>query len=484
MIEIVIDSKLRFDSRLLNDETLNQLKKLCTYSNPDYYKRKAMGFSTTGLTSVIKTYKINKNHSIEFSRGELKNIRTVLRGNNIDFKLIDKTIKVPLEKEIFCNFVNKDGKEFELDELQLKSLKQVAFYKQGIIHAVTAAGKTAIILKLIEIVKQKALILVHTEKLFTQWVEEISKVYSIPKEEVGVVGYGKFKIKDITVSTVQTACKKYDKMNEYFGIVILDESHHCPAQTFFKTLNNFQATYRVGCTGTLKRKDGKEFLIYSAFGEVLSRITDEFLLKQNRIHQIQVQVIPTNFDCRKFNEDDEEIEFSYSEYINEVVSNKERNDLIVSYIIEEIKKKNYCIVSTDRLAHCETLKELITREGFRVKYLRGGKEFKAEGEAAINQIDKGILHCVIATSVGDEGVNIPKLNRSFIVLRSANNSSRLIQQAGRVKRAAEGKVDAIVYYFWDYKMFYGDLAKIRKVFGKNNVKVLEINGYKEKRKDK
>ncbi|MNC66479.1 hypothetical protein D3C75_1168750 [compost metagenome] len=56
------------------------------------------------------------------------------------------------------------------------------------------------------------------------------------------------------------------------------------------------------------------------------------------------------------------------------------------------------------------------------------------------------------------------LNRGFVTTPTATNRRRIEQQVGRLERMAEGKNDAVAYYFWDYKIIgidkhINDLAK-------------------------
>lgn len=70
----------------------------------------------------------------------------------------------------------------------------------------------------------------------------------------------------IVVGNIQTVVKYANELSREFGLLILDEVHHCPASTFDKVLNHSFAAVKLGLSGTLLRKDGKHVLFKGWFG--------------------------------------------------------------------------------------------------------------------------------------------------------------------------------------------------------------------------
>ena len=106
-----------------------------------------------------------------------------------------------------------------------------------------------------------------------QWIERIEAFIGIPKKEIGIIGQGKAKIgKQISVATIQTLPKKLDESKNTFGIIIVDEYHHIPAETFRNTIEQLNTFYLYGLTATPFRKynDGK--LIFTHLGEIIANI--------------------------------------------------------------------------------------------------------------------------------------------------------------------------------------------------------------------
>lgn len=71
----------------------------------------------------------------------------------------------------------------------------------------------------------------------------------------------------------------------------------------------------------------------------------------------------------------------------------------------------------------------------------------------INRFRSGDLGCLIATSLADEGLDVPRAN--ILILASAGRSAiKIEQRTGRVLRAFAGKEHGIIYDFWDRQHFF------------------------------
>jgi superfamily II DNA or RNA helicase len=77
-----------------------------------------------------------------------------------------------------------------------------------------------------------------------------------------------------------------------------------------------------------------------------------------------------------------------------------------------------------------------------------GKDTAKVRRAAIARLQDGSLHALIATTIFDEGVDIPELKK--VILASGGKSQvKLIQRVGRAVRLANGKTEAMIVDFQD-----------------------------------
>ncbi len=124
---------------------------------------------------------------------------------------------------------------------------------QGSICLPTGSGKTWVALKAMAHVKKSTLVVLPTLDLMNQWYDLISDAFRI---DVGILGGGYHEIRDVTVTTYDSAYIHMDKYGNRFGLLIFDEVHHLPAATFSHIPEMSIAPFRLGLTATYMRQDG------------------------------------------------------------------------------------------------------------------------------------------------------------------------------------------------------------------------------------
>lgn len=472
LLKIIVDNRIRFNKNDIDRELLRAIRENFIHRNPEYYKAKSLGFSTWNIPQVISTYTQVKDE-IQLPRGGINKLKALLEENGVEYEIEDRRVINPLPYKIKFQLKTKDGQLIKPDKFQKKQINYAIVKQQGVLVTPTAGGKTVIMSLIIEKIQQRTLVIVHTSKLLNQWVDFLSEAFNLPKEEIGVIGGGKFIVKPLTVGLVQSVHKKVDKLKYEFGCIMLDESHHCPAPTFMKAIDPFPAKYRLGCTGTDYRKDQKQFLMWDILGNVIYRITDENLREVDRIVPVKIKIVKTEFEYKVYDKEGNEVFVNPIEVSKKLALDAERNLLIYQYLKPEIDKGHFCMLLTDRLIHAHHFKSWLQEKGIDVKLMIGGKQYEKEGELAKKEIEEGKLHCIVGINQASaEGINIPRLDRGFIITPSASNKSKIVQQIGRFKRKHPDKKDAIVYYFWDYKMYPRHADLIMRYFGKQNVEII------------
>src|SRR5947209_15656425 len=168
---------------------------------------------------------------------------------------------------ISVNFVGTI-KEHQQDSYR-KIVQGLRKYGSGICSLPTGFGKTVCILAVLAELQQRACILVHKTILLDQWVEEINRF--LPSAKIGII-QGKRKEfsedNDINIVMVQTL-KNIQQVPPIHGIIIVDETHHLPAQSFSRILYKMNAKYTVGMSATVERADDLTKILYWHLGNIL-----------------------------------------------------------------------------------------------------------------------------------------------------------------------------------------------------------------------
>lgn len=504
-ITVTIDARIRIGKADLreNGVSLRTLREAFEYPNPEYWKKKRMGFYTGDTDRVISLVEVNE-EEVFLPRGGWDRVKSVLQRAKAAFRVEDEMLHGtgPL------GMTYAEPGDWTLGADQMTAAKMARNFKQGVILGPCASGKTEILLKFISDVGERALVIVHTERILKGWAEKAAERFFVKPTEIGLL-YGKAKReRKLTIGMVRTVLNLVRRDPDFvnrWGCFVLDEAHHAPASTFAELVNAFPARWRVAATATPKRKDGKEVLFYDCFGgksvpkprgkgmtvapRVLFEITDGDLDRFNRIIPVDVVVVPTEFEFdlnleRHLEQLGWEREAkqsavacvknwarrtgyegpmnTYADMLDEMSRDRHRQARILEYLLPELHEKRTALLLADRREFCLETQAWLKRRKIPCGRLMGGKNSKEQDRTAEGLAD-GSLLCAVGTTVGDEGMDIPRLSRGFGCTPTASNPGRLTQQLGRFKRKHPGKENAVYYYFWDRRI-RGLRGHAREVF--------------------
>jgi superfamily II DNA or RNA helicase len=127
-----------------------------------------------------------------------------------------------------------------------------------------------------------------------------------------------------------------------------------------------------------------------------------------------------------------------------IAKNCARNATAVQIAQKHIAKGDQVLILVNKVEHGEVLASAIGPEALCVHSGVGAKKRREAMEA----INSGKLRCMVATSIGDEGLNLPSLN-VLILVSGGRSQIKAEQRTGRVLRAFGEKTHGIIYDFKD-----------------------------------
>jgi superfamily II DNA or RNA helicase len=342
---------------------------------------------------------------------------------------------------------------------QSEAVAEMFEQEQGLIVRPPGTGKTQIALAFAAACQTRTLVLVHTEDILEQWTEYAEN--SIEGADIGIIRGKRVEIGDVTIATVQTLHRMIDrgtpkKFWRQFGCVFADEAHHVSAPTWEAVLNTLPARYRFGFTASPTRADGLERTMRYIVGPVIHR--------QKFSSPVDLKVVPvrTKFNFRYRGP------FDWQPLLKAVISSDYRNGLIARKVDREIARGNSVLVLSRRIEHLERIAEAMQSDS---KMLTGHKT-SAVRKTTIRDFRTGEIRCLLATQLADEALDVPRLNRVFLV-HPGKAEGRLVQQVGRAIREHPEKSDAKIYDFVDRKV--GVLRKQwdtrKRVYRKNGISI-------------
>jgi len=259
---------------------------------------------------------------------------------------------------------------------------------------------------------------------------------------VGLVGSGK-KQDDcrVVVATLQTFARwSWVELNHWgqrFGLVICDECHHIPAQTWASVMSAMPARYRLGLTATPHREDGLSDWVIWNCGPIVaeidnSRLEDEGATMKPRIERLRTEWTPE----RDVN--------TYAGVISALCEDEARNRVLLEAIAGQLSQGRVTLLLSDRVAHCRLIAARVNAahgEGSAAALV--GTVSKKKRAEILDNARAGKLLCLTATSLADEGLDVPSLD-TVILACPSQHLGRIQQRIGRALRPGEGKGQPLV----------------------------------------
>lgn len=338
---------------------------------------------------------------------------------------------------------------------------------RGLVVMPTGSGKTFFAFMAMASVKRSTLIVVPTIDLLQQWASEIENHFRC---EVGMLGGGSKDIKDITVSTYDSAVLQMEFIGNKFGLVIFDECHHLPGPVNRLAASMCIAPYRLGLTATPEREDDGEEVLRRLVGEthyyahidelegkVLSpyitrrvhvKLSDEETLEYSEARKKYTSFIRAN--GIDFGQPD-----AWGRFIALCARKPGGRDVMNAYlkqrmiarcsraklealwkIIHENPEARTIIFTADNDT-AYSIGELLCMP------VLTHKTKAAERKDFLTSFRRGDYPVLVTSKVLNEGVDVPEASIGIVVSGSASTREH-IQRLGRILRAKDGK-QAILY---------------------------------------
>jgi len=414
-----------------------QLIDILRVENPKYTEAVAKGRWTGNLKPFLMNFDILPDDSIRIPRG--------MRLPLLD--MIDSSMEhTIIDERSYHGYYDINSAVIKYRLYQERAMTAMYQADEGLLVAPAGSGKTVLGLSMVPLYGQPCLWLTHTRALAYQALERIKQFLpSMEKGDVGLVGDSKWKPgKWITVGLIPTLVRRPEevhKMRNDYGLVILDEAHHCPASTFLQVMSSLNPYFMYGLTATPYRRDKLENLMFQTIGPEIIRIPVAEVEAAGGI--IMPKVLYRTVKSKPVYGNDFQ-----SILKDNIVPNAKRNGLIVGDVLREATAENYCVVMTDRKVHAEILYELISKGWEKTGIATGNYTKKYVAETAQRLNDKEITVLVCTFALLGEGFDVPFLNRAFVTM-PFRAEGRIEQLVGRIQRPADGKKDSIVYDYVD-----------------------------------
>jgi len=390
-------------------------------------------------------------------RGAIRDVVSIIEknlpGRCID--IIDRTVApARLGLSLACG----------LRDYQSRAVESALRAGQGVIQSPTGSGKTVMACGLIAETGVSTLIVVHTSVLLEQTAAAVRQFLGV---DPGIIGGGVDAPGSVTVAMVQTLARRdAAALHGRFGMVILDEAHHCPAESFKTIVAGFPARYRFGLTATPARKDRLHPVLYDVLGPIVARVDARNLMASGNITPVEMVRIDTGFKTRYVKD--------YPRLVTRIAKNPARNAVVVDAVRRH--RGDRTLVLSERVDHCSVLAAGLTSAGVDCRVMTGAAG-RDERSALLQGFSRGDFTVLVSTSslVG-EGFDLPAIDTVVITIPNGN-VARTTQFLGRALRPSAGKTAGRIVDFCDIQvsLLFNQFQKRAAVYRKFAIREIVEN---------
>ena len=283
----------------------------------------------------------------------------------------------------------------------------------------------------------RVLILAHRGELLDQAVDKMYKatglVCAVEKAEMSCLG----EWERIVVGSVQSMMRP-DRLakfpSDYFSTIIVDEAHHCLADTYQRVLEHFADANVLGVTATPDRGDkrnlGQYFESLAYEYSIVQAVKDGFLCK------ITAATIPLTLDISGVKQQNGDYQLSgiataLDPYL----------DQIADELLKHQARKT--VVFLPLIATSQKFAGLLRSRGINAMEVNGESDNRSGILTRFDKQEKGVLcNSMLLT----EGWDCPSVD-CIVVLRPTKIRSLYCQMVGRGTRICDGKEDLLILDF-------------------------------------
>lgn len=383
--------------------------------------------------------------------------------------------------------------------VKLRSYQETALNRwqrnenRGVLVLPTAAGKTYIALKAVELLRTQTLIVVPTLDLIDQWRSRIAECLGV---ESGAFGGGENSVRMITVATYDSAYLQVAFLGNRFRLIVFDEVHHLASPSYMQIAEMYTAPYRMGLTATYERIDERHQLLPRLVGDLVFTVrVDELAgkhlapytyekkyvelapeeqelydkemgtfrsyLREKRIvmknpRDFQKFIMRTGRDPRA-----RDALLARNRALKVALNSQEKINALGKMLEANKKEKTLIFTLHTDLVYAISRRFLIPA----ITYLTPKKERRE----ILENFRKGNYNTIVTSQVLDEGIDVPDATIGYI-LSGTGSTRAYIQRLGRLLRKLEGKKACLIEIVSKETMEVGmSRRRTQKKEGKNAV---------------
>lgn len=389
-----------------------------------------------GRISMGRAQSMGDNTYLRIPAGDSNILETLLQVDHV--KIIEKNKLIPMSTRI--HFLGT------LLEYQKPAVADLIYYERGILKSAPRTGKTVMAAAVVCKLGLKTIIVAAQR----DWLVNFHETFVGSKTQEGMtdisqkkIGFAKheedFDKYDVCLCTYQTFISDkgqelLKRIRRKFSVLICDEVHRSSAAGHAKVVGQFACRYKLGLSGTPKRKDGKHIVGRHLFGPVIHQ-TDVARLKPH------VEFHWTGTKCTAS---------TWVGIVNKVEFDKKRQKMIAEMAIKDAKAGHMVLIPLARVRSIKEVTKLINEiAGETLAYEFYGALKKDIRDQRIAEARKYNIKILVG-NIGliSVGINIPRASALYVVTPTSNIYN-CEQRVSRILTPDKGKGQPLLRIFAD-----------------------------------
>jgi superfamily II DNA or RNA helicase len=324
----------------------------------------------------------------------------------------------------------------------LAELRRVfeAGQRRVILVAPTGSGKTVVAVKVTEAAVadgKRVLFLSHRREIIRQTSLKLSG-YELEHGiiQAGLVANPERAVQVASIQTLWTRAMRLDRMPlPAANLLIIDECHRSPAQTYREIIKQYPNATLLGLTATPCRGDGRG--LGGIFEAIVETPQVAALIEQGYLVPTRVYA-PVNPDLKG-------VHVRQGDYVEaELAERVDRDDLVGDLVQHwhRYGERRRTVCFAVNVAHSVHIRDEFVKAGVKAEHIDGSTPM-AERDQILARLASGETEVVTNCMVLSEGWDMPPVS-CCILARPTKKMGLYRQMIGRVLRPAEGKKSCTV----------------------------------------
>ena len=247
----------------------------------------------------------------------------------------------------------------------------------------------------------------------------------------------------ITIATEQSMLNVSRDFPSRYGLVVVDEAHHAPADGYRELLSTLAPDFLLGMTATPWRSDDRH--LEDLFGAPTATVSIVEGMQLGYLAKVDYRMMIDDIDWSWV---DKQLHDRISiKELNRRLFLPERDDATIEKIRAHLLDipEHRALIFCRSIVHAENIVDRLCADGFVAKALHSHLD-RFEAARTMREFRNGHVPILVAIDMVNEGIDIPDVNL-IVFLRVTHSRRIFLQQLGRGLRINDDKTSVRVLDF-------------------------------------